>query len=53
MVLNRVSKKTNPKLWCKIVSSIKNGTKGGKSGQWSARKAQLAVKLYIKTILLA
>jgi hypothetical protein len=38
--------KTNPKLWDKIVSEVKRGTKGGKSGEWSARKAQLSVKLY-------
>jgi hypothetical protein len=40
------SKKTNSKLWHKIVSRVKSGSKGGKTGQWSARKAQLAVKLY-------
>ena len=40
------SVKSNPKLWSKIVSQVKSGKKGGNSGQWSARKAQLAVKLY-------
>lgn len=40
------AKRKNPELWKKIVSRVKSGTKGGKSGQWSARKAQLAVKLY-------
>jgi hypothetical protein len=41
-----VAKKTNPTLWSKIVSSVKSGSKGGNSGQWSARKAQIAVKKY-------
>lgn len=41
-----VAKKTNPKLWDRIVSEVKSGTKGGNAGQWSARKAQLAVAKY-------
>lgn len=41
-----VAKKTNPTLWSKIVSSVKSGSKGGNAGQWSARKAQIAVKKY-------
>lgn len=40
------TQRTNPKLWKKIVSQVKRGSKGGLPGQWSARKAQLAVKLY-------
>lgn len=40
------SNKKNPILWKKIVSSVKNSSKGGNPGQWSARKAQLSVKLY-------
>jgi hypothetical protein len=40
------TKRTDEKLWQKIVEEVKMGEKGGKSGQWSARKAQLAVKLY-------
>lgn len=43
-----VSKKSNPSLWKKIVAKIKAGSKGGKPGQWSARKAQLAVTAYKK-----
>ena len=39
-------KRTNQKLWERIVSQVKAGSKGGKSGQWSARKAQLAVAKY-------
>ena len=41
-----VSKKKNPELWSRIVSSVKSGTKGGDAGQWSARKAQIAVAKY-------
>jgi len=41
-----VAKKSNPVLWNRIVSSVKSGTKGGDAGQWSARKAQLAVAKY-------
>jgi hypothetical protein len=40
------SKKKNPALWNRIVSSVKSGTKGGDAGVWSARKAQLAVAKY-------
>ena len=38
--------KTNPELWKRIVAKVKRGDKGGDKGEWSARKAQLAVKLY-------
>jgi hypothetical protein len=43
-----VAKKKNPALWKRIVARVKAGSKGGKPGQWSARKAQLAVRLYKK-----
>jgi len=39
-------KRSNEKLWEKIKNKVLNGSKGGLAGQWSARKAQLAVKLY-------
>ena len=42
------SKKKNPKLWKRIVARVKAGSKGGRPGQWSARKAQLAVAAYKK-----
>ena len=32
--------------WKRIVASVKAGNKGGDSGQWSARKAQLATQRY-------
>lgn len=43
------AKKSKPGLWKSIVARIKRGTKGGKAGQWSARKAQLAVAAYKKS----
>ena len=43
-----VAKKSNPALWESIVSRVKSGSKGGNAGQWSARKAQLAVSIYKK-----
>lgn len=42
------AKKSNPSLWKRIVASVKAGTKGGRAGQWSARKAQIAVAKYKK-----
>ena len=42
------AKKSNPALWRRIVAAVKAGTKGGRAGQWSARKAQLAVARYKK-----
>lgn len=40
--------KSKPSLWKSIVSSVKSGGKGGDPGEWSARKAQLAVARYKK-----
>ena len=34
--------------WKRIVAAVKAGSKGGKPGQWSARKAQLATQRYKK-----
>jgi hypothetical protein len=42
------AKKSNPGLWKRIVASVKASTKGGDPGEWSARKAQLAVLKYKK-----
>lgn len=42
------SKKNNPGLWKRVVASVKASSKGGSAGQWSARKAQLAVQKYKK-----
>lgn len=40
--------RTNEKLWESIKKKLKKGDKGGRKNTWSARKAQLAVKLYKK-----
>jgi len=37
---------TKPALRERIVAAVKAGTKGGKAGQWSARKAQIANQRY-------
>jgi hypothetical protein len=37
---------SKPELRKRIVASVKAGTAGGKAGQWSARKAQIANKRY-------
>ena len=39
-------KSSNEKLLNTIKNKVLNGSKGGLPGQWSARKAQLAVKMY-------
>lgn len=41
--------KSKPGLWKGIVARVKAGSKGGDPGEWSARKAQLAVGLYKKS----
>lgn len=46
-ILVSTATKTKPALWKRIVSRIKSqSSHGTKSGQWSARKAQAAVKAY-------
>ena len=37
---------TKPAMRKRLVSSVKDGSKGGKPGQWSARKAQMVAKQY-------
>jgi len=41
-----VAKKTDPKLWERVKTEVTEGDKGGRPGQWSARKAQLASAEY-------
>lgn len=41
-----MSNYTKPKLRKKIFQEVLCGSKGGKPGQWSARKSQLARLLY-------
>lgn len=38
--------KSNPGLWSRVVRQVKASSKGGRPGQWSARKAQMAVQRY-------
>ena len=42
------TKLTKESMWKRIVASVKAGSKGGRPGQWSARKAQLATTRYKK-----
>ena len=42
----RTAVKSDPKLWEKVKRQVTAGDKGGRKGQWSARKAQLAVQEY-------
>ena len=45
------AEKDNPILWKEIVAKIKSETSyGTRSGEWSARKAQAAVKRYKKAV---
>jgi hypothetical protein len=40
--------RTNPTLWEQVKAEITAGDKGGDPGEWSARKAQMAVREYKK-----
>ena len=42
----RTAEKSDLKLWEKVKRQVTAGDKGGRKGQWSARKAQLAVQEY-------
>ena len=42
------AKKDDPELWEKVKEEVTAGEKGGDKGEWSARKAQLAVSEYKK-----
>ena len=44
--VNEAGNYTKPALRKRLFSKIKAGTKGGKAGQWSARKAQMLAKAY-------
>ena len=44
--MSATAEKSNPKLWDKVKKEVTASDKGGKPGQWSARKAQLAVHEY-------
>ncbi|MGT2478327.1 hypothetical protein ACU4GR_04150 [Methylobacterium oryzae CBMB20] len=46
--MSGTAKKTDPKLWEKVKTHVTKSEKGGKAGQWSARKAQIATAEYKK-----
>lgn len=46
--VNEAGNYTKPALRKRLFNKIKAGTKGGKAGQWSARKAQMLAKEYKK-----
>jgi len=46
--VNEAGNYTKPTLRKRLFQRIKSGTKGGKAGQWSARKAQLLATEYKK-----
>ena len=44
--VNKAGNYTKPTMRKRLFEKIKAGTKGGKAGQWSARKVQLLAKEY-------
>tara|TARA_R100000935_G_C2737268_1_gene124416 strand:+ start:85 stop:267 length:183 start_codon:yes stop_codon:yes gene_type:complete len=44
--VNKAGNYTKPTMRKRLVSSVKASSKGGKPGQWSARKAQMVAKKY-------
>ena len=46
--MSATAEKSDPALWERIKEKVTRGSKGGKPGQWSARKAQMAVQEYKK-----
>jgi hypothetical protein len=42
----KTARKTDPELWEEVKREVTAGDKGGREGQWSARKAQLATQAY-------
>lgn len=44
--VNEAGNYTKPSMRKQLFEKIKAGTKGGKAGQWSARKAQMLAKEY-------
>lgn len=44
--VNQAGNYTKPTMRKRLFNKIKAGTKGGKAGQWSARKAQMLAKQY-------
>ena len=46
--MSKTAERTHPELWETVKAELKESSKGGKAGEWSARKAQLAVQEYKK-----
>ena len=46
--VNEAGNYTKPAMRKQLFQRIKSGTKGGRAGQWSARKAQLLATAYKK-----
>lgn len=46
--VNEAGNYTRPTLRKKLFEKIKSGSKGGRAGQWSARKAQMLASEYKK-----
>lgn len=46
--MSDAAEKDDPALWDEVKSEITAGSKGGHAGEWSARKAQMAVAEYKK-----
>ena len=46
--VNAAGNYTKPTMRKRMFNRIKSGTKGGKAGQWSARKAQMLALQYKK-----
>jgi hypothetical protein len=44
--VNEAGNYTKPTMRKRLFQQIKSGTKGGKAGQWSARKAQMLARMY-------
>ena len=44
--MTETAEKNDPELWDKVKARVTEGDKGGKPGQWSARKAQMAMAEY-------
>jgi len=44
--VNEAGNYTKPEMRKRLFEKIKAGSKGGNSGQWSARKAQMLARMY-------
>ena len=44
--VNKAGNYTKPAMRKRLFNKIKAGSKGGRAGQWSARKAQMLAKQY-------